>query len=261
MQKIRLLLIYGVFFMKNIPIRTFKEIYHIGNMNIENKKEYSLEGQTLSVSMHPDEWGRIAQLESDTCYSISHGKGLNLVDVYQFMDNNKSDIIYWAVENELAEMKDTFSILMSDEDDSLMKMTFDNLEEAKKELDDEDEYVLSHSYKEAVELFENGEPVIFIEEQPVLTQDCIIKNRLQTSTNALDNLAVLYIEEHKTNQNIHGVWWNDRLDVLAYSAPRGGIFLDILPQLTSAIVNSPGEDIDENRIPKIQKSKEIIFNK
>lgn len=246
--------------MKNIPIRTFKEIYHIGNMNIENKKEYSLEGQTLSVSMHPDEWGRIAQLGSDTCYAISHNKGLNLVDIYQFMDKYKTEIIHWAIENELAEMKDTFSILLSDEDDSIMKMTFDNLEDALQELDDGDEYVLSHSYKESVVLFENGEPVVFVEEQPVLTQDCIQKNRLQSSTNALDNLAVLYLEEHKSS-NIHGVWWNDRLDVLRYSAPRGGIFLDILPELTMQKVNSPGEDIDGNRIPKIRKSKELILNK
>ena len=118
--------------MKNIPIRTFKAIYHIGNMDIQNKKDHSLEGQTLSVSVHPEEWGRIAQLESNTCYEITHDKGLNLVDIYQFMDNNKSDIIHWAVINELAEIKDTFSVLMSDEDDSIMKMTFDNLEDSKK---------------------------------------------------------------------------------------------------------------------------------
>jgi hypothetical protein len=42
----------------------------------------------------------------------------------------------------------------------------------------------------------------------------------------LDFLAFAYAEDVL---HLDGVWWNDRLDVLAYSAPRGVIFNAMLP--------------------------------
>ena len=40
--------------IQNIPTKKITKVFHVGDMNIRNKSQFSLEGSGLSVSKNPD---------------------------------------------------------------------------------------------------------------------------------------------------------------------------------------------------------------
>lgn len=47
--------------VRPLPTRTFRRLYHVGSMDIAQKRRGSMEGAGLSVSVNPDEWRRIGR--------------------------------------------------------------------------------------------------------------------------------------------------------------------------------------------------------
>lgn len=184
----------------SMPIRKISKVYHVGNMNIEDKSNFSLEGSGLSVSKNPEEWRQIARLGNSDLYLLNNTNGIFL-DAYKLNKNQKNIIINWGVEREYVEPTETYRVLYGDGS----YMEFEDLEKAKYEAGDE--------YK--IKRIKIG--------------GLKSTNKLKTETKqsridvsqTFDLLLTIFVEK---TTNYDGIWWNDRLDVLDYSAPRGVIF-------------------------------------
>jgi hypothetical protein len=71
---------------------TLKKLYHVGSLNVENKRDHSYEGAGLSVSTHPDAWRKIARghVTGDTYQAVKpNNKFLN---ANRLSKNDKKEI-------------------------------------------------------------------------------------------------------------------------------------------------------------------------
>lgn len=68
------------------PLISFTKLYHVGTLNPENKGSDSHEGSGLSVSVHPNEWTRIAKLGGGDLYSLSKS-GNQFLDFHRMTDD------------------------------------------------------------------------------------------------------------------------------------------------------------------------------
>lgn len=183
-----------------LPIKKIGKVYHVGEMNIKNKSKFSLEGSGLSVSKNPEEWRQIAKLGNRNLYLLSNTNGIFL-DYHKLNKNQKTNIINWGVENYYVEPTETYRVLFGDGS----YMEFDDLEKAKYEAGDE--------YKIRRNKIGGLKPT---DKLKIETKQSIID-----VSQTFDLLLTIFVEK---TTNYDGIWWNDRLDVLNYSAPRGVIF-------------------------------------
>lgn len=170
------------------------------DMNIRNKSQFSLEGSGLSVSKNPEEWRQIVRLGDSDLYLLNNSNGLFL-DAYRLNKKQKNDIINWGVEQEYVEPTETYRVLYGDGS----YMEFDDLEKATYEAGDE--------YKIRRNKIGGLKPT---DKLKIDTK----QNRIDISQ-TFDLLLTVFTEK---TSDYDGIWWNDRLDVLDYSAPRGVIF-------------------------------------
>lgn len=185
--------------------KSFKTLYHLGSMNPANKgiQGSSLEGKGLSVSECPDAWRQIARLGGLPCWTLRRPGN-------QFLDYHKLSAPQWASVTAWGEAQGlvvpaTLWVLTY-EDDELggeVEQVFASLEAANAEVESEDEGLTSRPGFLGTESLSArmGRDV-----PPSLT---------------LDFLALAYAEDQL---DIDGVYWADKLDPGAYSAPRAVIF-------------------------------------
>lgn len=183
-----------------LPVKKITKVFHVGDLNIKNKSSSSLEGSGLSVSKNPEEWRQIARLGNRDLYLLNNTNGLFL-DAYKLNKNQKNNIINWGVEKGYVEPTETYRVLYGDGS----YMEFDDLKKAKYEAGDE--------YKIRLNKIGGLKPTD--------------KLKFDTKQNRIDilqtfDLLLTVFIENTTDYD--GIWWNDRLDVLDYSAPRGVIF-------------------------------------
>jgi hypothetical protein len=192
---------------RGLPIIKIKKVYHVGDMDIKDKSKFSLEGSGLSVSLHPDEWRKIARLGSRDLYLLSNSGGL-FVDGNKLDSREKSDIISWGLESGYIDQKETYKVCWYDdelEDDVCME--FPTYDEAKEEAGDEED-------GKTIEVNKSG----------VLPTSNLISSSMQgriEPSQTFDLLLTIFVE---SMTNFDGIWWDDYLDVSKYSAPRGVIF-------------------------------------
>lgn len=195
---------YGIIFenSESLPLKTIKNVFHVGTMDIGKKSEYSFEGSGLSVSNNPDEWRKIAKLGGDL-YSLSKLNGV-FVDVHEISNNQITNIISWGIKNGYVLQEKTYKVRILDEEGEEGYMEFPTYGEAKKETyDDEDVIINTEGIKPTDKL------------KKETRQARIAPNQ------SLELLLTIYIEK---NTDYDGIWWEDTLDVSRYSAPRGVIF-------------------------------------
>lgn len=201
-----------------LPIKKIHTVFHIGDMDIKNKSNASLEGSGLSVSINPNAWRSIAQLGNEDTHILTNTTGV-FVDAHKLNKQQKNNVISWGLENEYITQKETYKVCWYDdemEDDVCME--FSTPDEAKKEAGDE----------------EDGK-IIKINKGGILPTKKLIHTTMQDiiqPSQTFDLLLTIFVE---TNTNHDGVWWNDKLDVMIYSAPRGVIFNSKLKNWTSKL--------------------------
>lgn len=183
-----------------LPTKKITKVFHVGDMDIKNKSQFSLEGSGLSVSKNPEEWRQIARLGDRKLYLLNNYNGMFL-DAYKLNKNQKTNIVNWGVENGYVEPIETYRVLYGDGS----YMEFDDLEKAKYEAGDE--YKIRRN---KIGGLKPTDKLKFDTKQ----------NRIDISQ-TFDLLLTVFIEK---TTDYDGIWWNDRLDVLDYSAPRGVIF-------------------------------------
>lgn len=187
----------------SLPTRTFKELWHVGSMNPSDKRAGSHEGAGLSVSLHPEEWRRIARghVAGDLWRCVRPGN--RFLDFHKLTKAHRHMLADWAVQNGLAVRGSIWRVTFHDEDGEPYFIDFQTREEAEREAWDEDETPIT-------EVTGGLLPTARFHERTMTHEDTV----------DLGLLVTLYVEDAT---DLDGVWWNDILDVGRLSAPRGVI--------------------------------------
>jgi len=186
------------------PTRKITKVYHVGEINIKSKSKFSLEGSGLSVSNNPEEWRRIVKLDNKETHILTNVNGV-FVEGNKLNKHQKNNIISWGLKNNYITETETFKVCWYDDEmESNICMEFTTYEEAKEEAGDD----------RIIKVNKNG--ILPTNKLNLLS----MQNKIEPSQ-TFDLLLTIFIEK---NTNYDGVWWNDKLDVLKYSAPRGVIF-------------------------------------
>jgi hypothetical protein len=198
------------------PYISFKQLYHVGTFDSEHKKNNSLEGNGLSVTTVPDAWVKISPLINGSCWELTKQNN-KFLDAHKLNKNCKQTIIDWGVENNYIELSLTYRVsYYDDEIESEVYSDYTTREEAEAEVDDPND----------IEIIKNG----------ILATKKLMRRTLSKCepTIVFDCLIPVFVEDVL---KIDGVWWNDVLDIGAYSAPRGVISLSQLPTWKKSKIN------------------------
>ena len=188
----------------SLPSINLKKVYHVGSMDINRKSSSSHEGSGLSVSVNPNEWQKINPRTSGDLFELTKENGL-FCDKHKLNKTHKETIIGWGVKQQYVTKQVTFRYYYYDDDlDSEVFQEFPTIELAKQEAD-EDGDIRPHK--------QGLQPTQKLEQT---TQ----QSKIDTSS-TFDYLLTVYVEQMT---DLDGIWWNDKLDVSKYSAPRGVVF-------------------------------------
>jgi hypothetical protein len=197
-----------------------KTVYHVGNLDAPRKKPHvSYEGSGLSVSLHPEEWRKIARgkVSGDTW-------ALSKEDPKFLLANkaNQKKARQWAIDNGWLKSQTRYQVSwFDDEMNDTMAMTFDSLDEAKEE---------AEAYGVEVEEIDS----VALDSKGLTYWREAFSSR--PSNSLAESFAILWYAEYK---GYDGVWWNDKLDPARLSAPRGVIFQSKLPEWSKTKVEKP----------------------
>lgn len=204
-----------------MSVRTIKrrEWFHVGSMNIQDKKD-SYEGSGFSISIHPNEWRKIARLSGDL-YRVRK-ETASFLDYYKLSKKKRNEIFVWGVKQGYLVEGDAWRY----------------------EYEDEGEPTIAEfaSYEEWYDMFATEAED---EEQLEEWKNSLKKDRSFYGTDKLARLScwsrelppslaktfcILRYAEEKLD--VDGVYWNDILNVYRYSAPRAVIFQSRLSEWT-----------------------------
>ncbi len=187
-----------------LPLTTLKEATHIGTFNANYRQSHSYEGDGLSVSVHPDEWIRIARSGGVPWYTINRhdGQVLRFLDYHTLTPAQRDLIIQWGLTTKLITPGTVYLVPIRDEEGELDGYhAFDNREDAEEEAVGSDE--------------------------PIETEDGYLPTKKfrqrgqQVSIASVEHgLAIRLLEG--PDAHLDGVWFEDIRDGI-WSAPRGVI--------------------------------------
>src|SRR5271170_4901116 len=190
--------------------KSFKKLWHVGSMDVNDKREGSLEGIGLSVSVNPEEWAQIAEIGGDFWELTKPGN--KFLNFHRLSKPQRQQIMTWGIQNGYAEeISNTWRFVYFDsEADEERYMEFTTQQEAQEQLDEQGE---------------GGEVV------PVHSRGIVGTARLGQRTKnsrgasdigmAFDLVVTVYAEDEL---DCDGVWWADTFVPASLSAPRGVIF-------------------------------------
>lgn len=179
------------------------DLHHLGNLNISERSGSSLEGNALSVSPCPDAWAKIHRIPSNQVHSI---KPDYFIDMFKAEGSGFIEkAIEFCINNKFVKAAKKYSISWFDDElDSEVTAIFDTKEEATLESDAMETEI------SPVDTFDATDKMLTFFDQ---------KSIYCTSIN--DFMLMLYFIK---NHNIKNFYWDEKLDVYAYSAPRGAMF-------------------------------------
>lgn len=214
--------------MKTVSI---PKLFHVGTLNIEDRKIFNQEGKGLSASLTPHEWCKIGKGHiAGDFHLLTKESALFAV----FCDQTISDAIHWGLELGFISRCDSFRYpYFDDESQTTFFDIFETMEDAKENVDESDWSKIEKSfyYKTNDLLREHFKPVIV------------------PPTGAIPQLFCCYIEQNKPN--IDGVWFDFKLDVHSYSAPTAIIFDSKLRDWSTTL-------IDPSYAPIVDDKSELI---
>jgi hypothetical protein len=191
-------------------------VAHVGSMEAARKNAGSHEGAGLSVSVHPIAWARIHRIGDEGFILEGPGRFLDAMrltkaeraEIWRWAKGEGlvTDAIVWTVSYEDEELEDVVSFECSTED------------EAEAEADEIMDAVVSSKLStvattKLAELCDHDPDKIGPQHLPTDFQ--------------FDLVLLLWAEQNLAD--VDGVWWNEKLDVASYSAPRGVIFSSRIP--------------------------------
>ena len=194
--------------LRRTPLRRLERVWHVGTVNAADKGSTSQEGSGLSVSLHPTDWRVIARLNGSV-HELTRKEG-SFLDFHKMTKAAREELLDWARRAGWIALERRWKVTWLDpEDEGARWCLFDTQARAEAEAEflNEDEGAKATAERELV---------------PVLTAEA--DSRVGFCLDpllALDIAVTFWVEDELPD--VDGVWWNDRLEPLALSAPRGVI--------------------------------------
>lgn len=182
------------------------ELFHVGTLNVDDKGVDSYEGCGLSVSVHPDEWAKIARLGDDDPW-VCDARKLRLVDGHRLLRDAAQSLLAWGVQEGLASECVAWQVDFVDDygdERSYLCASTDEADAAADDCGGEIQEVRGHAPSEAL-----CERMLWRRTHAGVP-----------SVSIAQDLATVWAED----AGYDGIWWEDELDVWKLSAPRGVIF-------------------------------------
>lgn len=203
----------------DVPTRKFAQLWHVGTMQVADKgcDGASYEGTGLSISTHPQDWGRIARLGNQT-WSLRRRPN-QFLNFHKLSKAQRAALQAWGISKGYLTLEKRWEMRYFDSDmDEECFSIFETEAQAQAEVPDW--------------LDEDEDPPAKVSEVLMACPTAAMTARLQFKTdcsNALDITATFWVEDET---ELDGVWWNDRLAPESLSAPRGVIVCRALPLWT-----------------------------
>jgi hypothetical protein len=209
----------------------FPYLAHIGCLDFSEKKPGSYEGSGVSVSTHPAAWARIARIGSGGfILKKESGSDIDLVNALGLTKQEKANVIAWAKGEGLIEDRHVWVASYFDvETEKRCSFECQSRENAKAELEDLPQRRIS------------GPKTVISATDKLLSAESHAPGDTASSSLTFDLALIQYVQ---AKLDADGIWWDERLDVDEYSAPRGVIFSSKLNSFNRFEVNfdDMGED-------------------
>lgn len=219
-------------------------LYHVGTMDISKKSKDSYEGNGLSVSMCPSAWESIARICNYNVWKLEK-ENINLLDYYKVPTYIRENITLWGIENGyLEEVFGRYFYCYYDEElgrdiATLCSCFEEALEEAC--LDN-----LYETYDDFINSKDGDKDMIYPVKSYRATEKLKSLSLIDISEeDSVEQNFILYIEN---NTNYDGIYWDETLDILSLSAPRGVIFNSKLSSFSKELISESGADYIENQL-------------
>ena len=191
----------------NGKVTALTEVFHIGTLDHADKGKLtwsdSYEGHGLSVSLHPDEWERIAKLGGLPRWKLTNEAG-RFLDALELSDTQRKEIIAWGVEQGLCEVRTVWTVARYDDElEDTMLISFEDEETARAEAEDS----------------ELDPDAVASQQRPQATPALRDRVGCDSGADCFDHLTVVWVEDNRPD--LDGVWW--RFEHAPMSAPAGTI--------------------------------------
>ena len=220
-------------------------LYHVGTMDISKKSNSSYEGNGLSVSMCPSAWESIAEIGGSDIWKISKDN-VKLLDYHKLSKKTYDDIIEWGVLN--GYLKEVFGrygcTVFSEDMGRDINCLCDNLNDALSEVGLEDLYFTYEDYLDS----EDGYEDMIYPVRSFKATDKLISESLITPDEGLcstEQNFLLYVEKYT---DYDGVYWNENLDPIGLTAPRGVIFNSKIDSFNKELLDVESSECIENQM-------------
>lgn len=190
--------------------KTFDKLYHVGRWDplLKNKRGLSYEGRGVSVSEFPEAWRKIARLGNAPVWVLTKPEN-KFLDWLGLTAQEKEAASIWAAEAGLLTRATIWEVSWFDDElDEKVALAMLTEQEADAEMD---EGRVKSSY-------EGWAPTLALAIFSGYSLGALPLGYVQ------DSVAVAYA----THLGLDGVFWDERLNVSAYSAPRAVIVLEQL---------------------------------
>jgi hypothetical protein len=195
-------------------------VYHVGDLESERPDVYySQEGGELSISKHPDAWRSISSSVAGTTYTLTR-------DSPKFFEAStaspRDSVLNWCTSNDYVNRTNAW------------KLSWDNPEYGTQE------YTILYDYNTA--LIQSKQPhrrnskiteiqtVELASEGRKYVSSALTKPPSEFSPLDIQPLLPIWYASHELS--VDGVWWPEELAPAKYSAPRGALFQDAIPEWT-----------------------------
>lgn len=198
--------------MSAYPTISFPEIYHVGSFQSADKRPGSYEGAGLSISLHPEEWTEIADLGGEPTWRLTRANN-GFLAAHELSRRIQREILEWAVKRQYAESCNIYRWRYIDADtDSPCDCFF--LTQAEADAESLWDAEPDNGPNGTVRAMDGHKSTPTLDTLTAQTSPAIGTDFV------LDLLLPLYADEVL---DLDGVWWADRYDPSALSAPRGVI--------------------------------------
>lgn len=205
-------------------------VFHVGTLDRAHRGsvyKQSHEGHCLSVSTCPEAWRSIARLGAAPVWQLHRHGGLFIEALAAREDSAfNTSLVLWGMEAGLVEVKTLWSAWQEDAETLDWRYTLHaSREDAVAEVED----------PQALTPF--GHPCVHLKlvtlGLPALAGRVCVDLRQR---DAWDFLLMAWAEQCT---NVDGIWWNEVLDVLGLSAPRGALFPSRVEAWRAECLGSP----------------------
>jgi hypothetical protein len=205
------------------PVIFLDRVFHIGTLDPSKKgtthNACSHEGTGLSVSLHPEAWMRIAKLGGNPTWELESESKQAFIDVLNLKAIHWQTINDWAVNKGLLEQYEATVVSYFDDDLGYeVSLQFDPRDPNEKA--EIDWYIEEDGDKVALKSASAFRGTKLLNE----------KMGYKVPKGLSADLAMTLFCEDILADRLHttGIWWNEILEPLSYSAPRGVIHVKAL---------------------------------